>query len=97
MAAQGQEVDDEEALGAGDVILLTILGLMLGWPFIWFGLLFGILLGGFFSLLLVLWLLVSRKYKSNALMLFIPYGPYFIISTFLIIFFPTFLAMILPG
>jgi len=97
MAAQGQEVDDEEALGAGDVILLTILGLMLGWPFIWFGLLFGILLGGFFSLLLVLWLLVSRKYKSNALMLFIPYGPYFIISAFLIIFFPTFLAMILPG
>lgn len=97
MAAQGQEADDEEALGAGDVILLTVLGLMLGWPFIWFGLLFGVLLGGFFSLLLILWLVVSRRYKPNALMLFIPYGPYFITSALLIIFFPTFLAMIVPG
>ena len=49
MLAMGQEVDDEEALGAGDVILVTVLGLILGWPLIWFGLLLGILLGGFFS------------------------------------------------
>ena len=97
LLAMGQEADDEEALGAGDVILLTILGLILGWPLIWFGMLFGILLGGFFSLLLVLWLVISRKYEKNALMLFIPYGPYFITSAFLIIFFPKFLAMIVPG
>jgi hypothetical protein len=97
MLAQGQEADDEEALGAGDVILLTILGFILGWPLIWFGMLFGILLGGFFSLMLVLWLVVSRKYEKNALMLFIPYGPYFITSAFLIMFFPKFLAMIVPG
>ncbi len=97
MLALGQETDDEEALGAGDVILATILGLMLGWPLIWFGLLLGILLGGFFSLMLILWLVVTRKYGKNALMLFIPYGPYFIMSAFLIIFFSKFIQMMLPG
>ena len=97
MLALGQEADDEEALGAGDVILATILGLMLGWPLIWFGLLLGILLGGFFSLMLILWLVVTRKYGKNALMLFIPYGPYFIMSAFLIIFFSKFVQMMLPG
>ena len=96
MLARGEEADDEEALGAGDVILLTILGLMLGWPFIWFGILFGILLGGLISFLLVFWLVVSRKYSKTALMLFIPYGPYFITSATLIIFFPKFLSMLLP-
>ena len=97
MLALGQETDDEEALGAGDVILAAILGLMLGWPLIWFGLLLGILLGGFFSLMLILWLVVTRKYGKNALMLFIPYGPYFIMSAFLIIFFSKFVQMMLPG
>ena len=97
MLALGQETDDEEALGAGDVILATILGLMLGWPLIWFGLLLGILLGVFFSLMLILWLVVTRKYGKNALMLFIPYGPYFIMSAFLIIFFSKFVQMMLPG
>lgn len=96
MQAAGRESDDEEALGAGDVILVTILGLMLGWPLIWFGLFFGILLGGAVSLLIVLWLVISRRYGKNALMLFIPYGPYFITSAFLIIFFPQWLALIVP-
>ena len=97
MLAMGQEIDDEEALGAGDVILVTVLGLILGWPLIWFGLLLGILLGGFFSLLLILWLVATRKYEKNALMLFIPYGPYFIISAFLIVYFPKLIQMIVPG
>jgi Type IV leader peptidase family len=97
MLARGQEVDDEEALGAGDVILVTILGLILGWPLIWFGLIFGILFGGAVSLLLILWLVVTRRYDTNAFMLFIPYGPYFITSAFLIIFFPRFVQIFVPG
>jgi len=97
MLAMGQEADDEEALGAGDVILVTILGFILGWPLIWFGLVFGILLGGLVSLLLIFWLVISRKYEKNALMLFIPYGPYFITSTFLMIYFPSFIEKIVPG
>jgi hypothetical protein len=70
---------------------------MLGWPLIWFGLLFGILLGGAVSLLIVLGLVLSRKYGENALMLFIPYGPYFITSAYIIIFLPEWLSKIVPG
>lgn len=97
MQAQGQEADDEEALGAGDVILVTVLGLLLGWPLIWFGVIFGILLGGLVSLLLVLGLVITRKYEQNVLMVFIPYGPYFISSAFLIVYFPWLIEKIVPG
>lgn len=97
MAAAGQETDDEEALGAGDVILVTILGLIVGWPLIWFGLLAGIMLGGAVSISLLVWLVISGQYSKNALMMFIPYGPYFITSTFVIIFFPDFVSNLLSG
>lgn len=97
MKAKGLEVDEEEALGAGDVILVTILGLLLGWPLIWFGLIFGILFGGVVSLVIIVWLVVTRKYGTNALMLFIPYGPYFITSAFLILYFPRFVQHFVPG
>lgn len=94
MSVQGQEFDDEEALGGGDVILLTILGFIVGWPLILFCLLYGILLGGVFSFLFVVWLLITGKYQKNALMTFIPYGPYFITSAFLIMYLPKFVQMI---
>jgi prepilin signal peptidase PulO-like enzyme (type II secretory pathway) len=97
MQAAGQEPDDEEALGAGDVILVTILGLIVGWPLIWFGLLAGILLGGVVSLCLLAWLLISGQYGKNALMMFIPYGPYFITSIFVIVFFPDLVSRMLSG
>ncbi len=97
LIASGQEPDQEEALGAGDVILLTILGFILGWPLIWFCLLMGILLGGIVSLLIILWMFLRGGYKENALMTFIPYGPYFITSAFLIIYFPNLIKLILPG
>lgn len=96
MLAQGQEADDEEALGAGDVILAAILGLMLGWPLIWFCLLLGILLGGISGAILVLFMLVVRKYRENVLMVFMPYGPFFITSAFLILFLPNLIAAIVP-
>jgi leader peptidase (prepilin peptidase)/N-methyltransferase len=86
MQAAGQADDDEEALGGGDVFLLGVLGLMLGWPYIWDALLLGILLGGAVSLLFILALLVRRRYSSEALMTFIPYGPYFITSAFYLLF-----------
>jgi len=97
LLAIGQQTDDEEALGSGDVILVTILGFTVGWPLIWLCLLYGILLGGLVSLLLVLGLVVSGKYKTSALMTFIPYGPYFITTAALIVYFPKVLAMIVPG
>lgn len=96
MKAAGMEPDDEEALGAGDVILAAVLGLMLGWPLIWFGLLVGILLGGFVSLLMVLGMLVIRRYKKDAWMVFIPYGPFLLISAALIIYLPNLLSVLVP-
>lgn len=86
LQAAGQADDEEEALGGGDVYLAGVLGLMLGWPFIWSALLLGVLLGGVISFLFILALLVRRRYSSEALMTFIPYGPYFIIGAFYMLF-----------
>lgn len=96
MRASGQEPDDEEALGAGDVILATILGFILGWPLIWFGLLLGILLGGVITLPMFIFVLTARRYKRDAWMIFIPYGPFFLISTTLIIYLPKLLSNLVP-
>ncbi|MGA7193175.1 MAG: prepilin peptidase [Anaerolineales bacterium] len=96
MQASGQNSDNEEALGFGDVILAGILGLILGWPFIWFGLLLGILLGGLFGIIMVLYLMIAKRYKTEALMVFMPYGPFFITSAFLILFLPSWIAPIIP-
>ena len=86
MRSAGQADDDEEALGGGDVYLAGVLGLMLGWPFILNALVIGVLLGGLVSVLLIAALIVRRRYVNDALMTFIPYGPYFIISAFYLLF-----------
>ena len=86
MQASGQALDDEEALGGGDVYLAGVLGLMLGWPFILNALVLGVLLGGLISFLFIALLLVRRRYSGDALMTFIPYGPYFIIGAFYLLF-----------
>lgn len=96
MQAAGLEADDEDALGAGDVILATILGFMLGWPLIWFGILFGVLLGGVISALIMLGLFITRRYQSNAWMVFIPFGPFFIVSAFLMIYLPKMMTFLVP-
>jgi leader peptidase (prepilin peptidase)/N-methyltransferase len=96
MEQAGQQPDDEEALGFGDVTLAGVLGLLLGWPFIWFGLLQGILIAGIFGALMVAVMLIVRKYKENVLMVFIPYGPFLILSAFFILFIPNWIATIVP-
>ncbi len=96
MRAAGQEADEEEALGAGDVILAGILGLVLGWPLIWFTLLLGILLGGVVGILLFVNMLLRGLYGKQALMVFMPYGPYFVLSAFFILFLPNWIVAVLP-
>ncbi len=96
LKAAGQEADDEEALGAGDVILACVLGFVLGWPLIWFGLLLGILLGGIIGVVLILGFVISGRYGKNALMVFIPYGPFFVLSAFFILFLPNWIVHVVP-
>lgn len=86
LVAAGQADDEEEALGGGDVYLAGVLGLMLGWDFIVLGLAWGVIFAGIVSILYLLVLLVRRRYSSDALMTFIPYGPFFIFAASLLLF-----------
>lgn len=79
---RGEELD-EVALGYGDVILTTILGLLLGWPRIVVLLFFAILLGGIFSSVYMVILKIRKKYE---LFTPIPYAPFLIISTVILIY-----------
>lgn len=97
MNEAGREADDEEALGGGDVILGGILGLTLGWPLIWFGLLLGVLAAGIFGAVLIVIMLIRQKYREQAMMLFIPYGPFLISSAFFVIFLPHLVRVIVPN
>lgn len=80
----GQD-DDEEALGFGDVTISTVLGLLVGWPDIMLTLLIGIIIGGLFSLLMIIWLSLLRRY--NAMTVFTAYGPFLLIGAIMMIFF----------
>jgi len=84
MARLRGETLEEVALGFGDVNLAGILGLLLGWPGIIGGLVLAILLGGVFSLLyLVGMLIVERRYRAFAA---IPYGPFLVASGVILLF-----------
>jgi leader peptidase (prepilin peptidase) / N-methyltransferase len=85
--------DGEEALGFGDVSLTTVLGLMLGWPYILFGLFFGILAGGLVSLVLILFLMVTRRYQSMTV--FTAYGPYLVLGAAILLYSPKILSIML--
>lgn len=86
MQADGQADDEEEALGGGDVYLAGVLGLMVGSRYIIYALMYGILLGGLVSVILIVAMLLQRRYLSQSLMTFIPYGPYLIAGAFVMLF-----------
>ncbi len=86
LQASGQADDEEEALGGGDVYLLGILGLLVGSHAIMGVMLYGVLLGGLVSIFFIILLLIRRSYSSDSLMTFIPYGPYFIVMAFYVLF-----------
>ncbi len=85
--------DGEEALGFGDVTLSTVLGLMLGWPFILYGLLFGVLAGGIFSFIIIMVLIAAKRYESMTV--FTAYGPYLVLGAIWLLFFPKTLTILL--
>jgi leader peptidase (prepilin peptidase)/N-methyltransferase len=80
--ARGEEIG-EEALGFGDVILGGVLGMLLGWPGIIAGLILAVVLAGIISLLYLAVMFISRRDLRN---LTIAYGPYLVISAFLLVF-----------
>jgi len=82
MSKRRNEAIDEVALGFGDVNLAGITGLLLGWPGIILGLMFTILAGGLISLLVVVVMLIRRQYKAFSA---IPYGPFMILSIFVLL------------
>jgi leader peptidase (prepilin peptidase) / N-methyltransferase len=86
LQADGQADDGEEALGGGDVFLLGIIGLMVGWKNIIYPLVYGAFLGGLVSIVLIASSILRRRASSEALMTFIPYGPYFIVVAFYFLF-----------
>jgi prepilin signal peptidase PulO-like enzyme (type II secretory pathway) len=74
---------DEVALGFGDVNLSGILGLLLGWRAIFACLFFAILAGGLVSLIIILGMLIAKKYKAFTA---IPYAPFLILSAIYFLF-----------
>ena len=81
----GLETTDEEALGFGDVTLSGVLGLVLGFANIFAGLIAGILLAGLFSMIMVGYLMIRKKFESGNV--YIPYGPFLILGACIYIFF----------
>ncbi len=76
-------IEEGDALGFGDVNLAGIIGLILGWPLISFGILAAILAGGAVSLLLIIGMLLMKKYQAFAA---IPYAPFLILSVVFLLF-----------
>jgi leader peptidase (prepilin peptidase)/N-methyltransferase len=77
MSRRREAAIDEVALGFGDVNLAGIAGLFLGWPGIAFGLVITVLAGGLFSLLVIVVMLLRRRYRAFSA---IPYGPFLALS-----------------
>jgi leader peptidase (prepilin peptidase)/N-methyltransferase len=76
--------DGEEALGFGDVTISAVLGLMVGFPNIFYGLTTGILLAGAFSLILILALVLKKKFETTGI--YIAYGPFLVLGSAIYIF-----------
>jgi prepilin signal peptidase PulO-like enzyme (type II secretory pathway) len=89
-------VKNEEVLATGDITLATILGLFMGWPLICFGLLVGILLAGLVGLVIFLAMVVTRRYRQQALLVYFPLGPAYILSSILLIYLPSWIDMYFP-
>jgi leader peptidase (prepilin peptidase) / N-methyltransferase len=73
------------ALGFGDVTLAGVLGLILGWPGILAGLLLAILLGGLVSGIYLLVLVILKRYQLFSA---IPYAPFLVLSTIILLYRP---------
>ncbi|MCJ7624860.1 MAG: prepilin peptidase [Anaerolineaceae bacterium] len=76
-----QETTDV-ALGFGDVNLGGVIGLILGWPGIFAGLIMAIVFAGIFSGIYLLFSIVKHEYQHN---LAIPYAPFMVLGTLVLL------------
>jgi prepilin signal peptidase PulO-like enzyme (type II secretory pathway) len=74
---------EEVALGFGDVNLSGIIGLMLGWPLVAWGLFLTAVIGALVSLAYLIIMVVQRRYRWDTAL---PYGPYLVAAAFLLLF-----------
>jgi leader peptidase (prepilin peptidase) / N-methyltransferase len=89
---KNQVLEDNEGLGFGDVNLCGILGLILGWPGIAGGVILAILLGGVASVIYLVVMLLTGRYRS---FMAIPYGPFLVASAVILLVFSTSMLSIL--
>lgn len=80
---KGQNVEEGDAFGFGDVNLSGVIGLLLGWPGVLAGLVFAILFSGVFMLLFIGGMLIARRYTPN---MALPYGPFLAASALYLLF-----------
>jgi len=73
---------NKDALGFGDVLLSSILGLILGWPTILSGLLLAVILAGITSSVILMIKLINKEYHPNLTM---HYGPFLVTSAIALI------------
>jgi leader peptidase (prepilin peptidase)/N-methyltransferase len=81
---RGQDDDELVALGLGDVNLSGVLGLILGFPGIFAGLLFAIIIGGVVSFVYVVYMLVRRQWQPFSA---IPYAPFLLLGAGILLYF----------
>lgn len=75
---------ETEALGFGDVNLMAVLGLYLGFPGIIIGLFLGVMLAGIYSLMIIIKMVLQKNYQADYA---IPYGPFLILGAAILLFF----------
>ena len=78
IAVAGAAIFRAEAMGFGDVKLATFLGLLLGWPYIFTALFWGVVLAAVGAVVYIAW---HRSMKGT-----IAYGPYLALGALLILF-----------
>jgi prepilin signal peptidase PulO-like enzyme (type II secretory pathway) len=92
---QGGRNISEVAFGYGDVMLAMLSGLILGWQPLIFAMFITVFLGAFGA---VIWML-SRRLSGTGYSMFtaLPYGPYIVAGTVIMLLFSAEVRMILVG
>jgi len=94
LVSRRRQLADDVALGLGDVNLCGVLGLMLGWPAVIVGLVLGVFIAGFVSLLYIIFKLITRKYHA---FMALPYGPFLVMGAAILIYFRDLVLQLLGG